>query len=254
MLALCIALSGSAIALQAGSVRSQHIVDGSVATADLGRGAVKAKQLGRGAVSEAKLRDRAVAAGQLGPGAVDAAHVADGAIGPSKLADDSIGSGPLAAGSVRADRVVHSAITGAKVAPGSLIANRFVNSAVTNAKLAANSIDSAKVVDNSLTGDHISEPALASPLLRGLELRSHTTASTVSATKSDTVSCLAGRVVVGGGVTINPASGTGNNIALTISAPDFTQPSTHWRGVARRIGPADGVAWSLTIRALCALP
>lgn len=82
VVALFVALSGSALALQANSVRSRHIVDGAVKSRDLKSGAVER--------------------GKLAGDAVDSVKVADGTLTGFDLASNAVTSSKILNGTVRA--------------------------------------------------------------------------------------------------------------------------------------------------------
>jgi len=77
-LALFVALSGSALALQANAVRSKHIVNGQVKAADLRKKAVNARALASDSVTAGKLANGSVTGAKLAQGSVASAHVANG--------------------------------------------------------------------------------------------------------------------------------------------------------------------------------
>lgn len=68
VVALFVALSGTAVALQANSIKSRHIKNGQVRTADLGSGAVTSRKVAMSAIGAPQLADRTVSI-DLSPGA-----------------------------------------------------------------------------------------------------------------------------------------------------------------------------------------
>lgn len=93
LIALFVALGGSAYALSKGSVKTKHIAKKAVKTKQLGNGAVKTKQLANGAVKGVKIAGGAIGSAQIAPGAVGGTQIAAGAVGGSQVAANSL-SGP----------------------------------------------------------------------------------------------------------------------------------------------------------------
>ena len=58
LVALFVALGGTAFALQRNSIASRHIVNGKVKAADLGQGSVKSRHVGRDALTGADIREK----------------------------------------------------------------------------------------------------------------------------------------------------------------------------------------------------
>lgn len=107
LLALFVALGGSAIAAKSGvfKVRSKNIVNGQVKTPDLRKNAV----------TSAKIRNGQVRAVDIGGSAVGASELAPGAVGVAALQPGAVGSGALAPGSVDGSKVQDNSLTGADI-------------------------------------------------------------------------------------------------------------------------------------------
>ncbi len=99
-LALFFALTGSAYAIERGSVGTKH--------------------LKKSAVRTGKIANSAVTRAKLAPAAVDAAQIAGGAVTRDKLAGGAVGTGNLAAGAVDTGRVANGSFTREKLAPGAV--------------------------------------------------------------------------------------------------------------------------------------
>ena len=69
-----------------GSITTEMLADGAVATKKIAAGAVTNTQLGPGAVGSSKIANGAVTSEKLGPGAVGSAKIANGAVTSEKLA------------------------------------------------------------------------------------------------------------------------------------------------------------------------
>ena len=107
IVALFVALGAGAYAagLARNSVKSKHIKDGQVHTADLGDASVTTAKIAGAAIDSVRLADGAVGSAKLADGSVGAAKIADGAVGSAKLADGSVDSAKIADGSVSASDV-----------------------------------------------------------------------------------------------------------------------------------------------------
>ncbi len=92
LLALFVALGGSALAVSKATVSSKDIKPNAVTT----------KKIKDGAVKTAKLADAAVTTSKLAANAVTTSELADAAVTTSKLADNAVTSGKIASGEVRA--------------------------------------------------------------------------------------------------------------------------------------------------------
>lgn len=121
-LALLLALTGSAIAagLTKSSVRSSHIVDGTVRTVDLRDNAVNAPKIAPDAVGAEEIAENAVSspevaldsltAGDLAPASVTSSEVADQSLTANDLGPDSVGASEIQANAVGAEEIGTSAV------------------------------------------------------------------------------------------------------------------------------------------------
>lgn len=135
------------------------------------------------------------------------------------------------------------------------------SSAVTNKKLAPNAVTSAKVQNRSLlradfaTGQLPAGPAgptgpagpAGPPGLSGVERIESTSATNSTSSRAATITCPAGKRLVGGGARLNPIL---PQVALQQSFPDNDNV---YRAAAREI-VSTGSNWSLTVFAVCATP
>ena len=133
------------------------------------------------------------------------------------------------------------------------------SSAVTNKKLAPNAVTSAKVQNRSLlradfaTGQLPAGPAgptgpagpAGPPGLSGVERIESTSATNSTSSRAATITCPAGKRLVGGGARLNPIL---PQVALQQSFPDNDNV---YRAAAREI-VSTGSNWSLTVFAVCA--
>jgi hypothetical protein len=124
--ALFAALTGSAIAagLAKDSVRSSHILNGTVRTVDL--------------------RDNAVSAPKIAPDAVGAEEIAENAVSSPEVAPDSLAAGDLAPASVTSSEVADQSLTANDLGPDSVGASEIQADAVGAAELAANAVNATE--------------------------------------------------------------------------------------------------------------
>jgi hypothetical protein len=97
-------------------VRSNHIVDGQVATADLADSAVTSAKIAIASVTTAKLADDAVATAKIAEAAVTSSKIAAGAVTSSKIAAGAVGTTGLADASVTTAKIANDAVTVDKLA------------------------------------------------------------------------------------------------------------------------------------------
>ncbi len=195
-LTLFVLLSGTALALQANTVRSRNIVNRSVTAEDLGHRAVAAPKLAHRAVAEAKLVAGAVSGAKLARGSVTGAKVLDASLTGADVSA-SVGTRELAGGAVTTTKIGSNAVTGAKVADGSLGGADLLANSI-GPQLANGSVTSAKVLDNSLTNVDINESALGPPLVRNVTINS-AAVSTGTSDRHVTANCPGGKILIGGG-------------------------------------------------------
>jgi hypothetical protein len=91
MVALFVALGGTALALSKNSIKSRHIAPGAVRGSDIRREAVKSSDIGNETVKGADIRDGAVGTSEIADGAVGASQIAGGAVTGEQLADGTVG-------------------------------------------------------------------------------------------------------------------------------------------------------------------
>ena len=89
-LALFIALSGTAYALERGSVSSREIATGAVKRAEIASGGVAKPEIRVDAVAPSEIRRNAVRSDEIRAGAVGTEELSDDAVTAAKLADGSV--------------------------------------------------------------------------------------------------------------------------------------------------------------------
>lgn len=95
LLALFVALGGTATAIQRNSVGTPQLRNNAVKAPKLASNSVKTRHIARNAVSGRKIAPNAVGGSQIGPNAV----------GPVQLAPGSVGAGQIASGAVGPDKL-----------------------------------------------------------------------------------------------------------------------------------------------------
>ncbi len=120
LLALFVALGGSALAVS--KVR------------------VGAKDIKRNAVTTRKIKNRAVTTSKLAEAAIITSKLAEEAVITSKLADNAVTTSKLA----------DNAVTTSKLAEAAVITSKLADNAVTTSKLADNAVTSGKIADGEI--------------------------------------------------------------------------------------------------------
>ena len=148
-------------------VTSSHIVDGTIATADLANssvttdkiadGAVTSAKFGNNAVSTAKITDANITTAKLADDAVTAAKIADGNVGATQLANNAVTTDKIQDNAVTTAKIANSAVTASKIPDGSITGAKIANDTVTNGKLATNSVSVTKLADNAVNTGKIQD-------------------------------------------------------------------------------------------------
>jgi hypothetical protein len=246
LVALFASTAGIALALQANSIRSKHIVNEQVRTADLAEGAVRGKKLAPKSVKSPKIADLAVGENELRDGAVGSRAVANNSLFVVDIAG-GLGAQQLGPGSVTAGKLGPNSINGAKVQSGALAGLHLATGSITGPHLAANSVNSARVIDNSLLASDVVVSDLGSPLARGLTRVDAQTASNSDNFKEVEAECPGSKKLIGGGGDVTVGAGT--TAALVASFPSLD--GTRWLARASEPSPSD-TSWSLGAYAICA--
>lgn len=178
--AVFLALGGTALAaVGKNTVRSAHIVDGTIRTIDIRDNAV----------NSAKVADESLTAADLGANSVNSDEIAENAVGTSEVAPDSLTAGDLGAASVTSSEVADQSLTANDLGPDSVGAGEIQTDAVGTSEVAANAVGSSELQSDSVRAAELAPLVQVS---NSTEIKGGDNA-TVS------VACPAGTVVISGG-------------------------------------------------------
>jgi len=200
-------------------VTSSHIVDGTIATADLANNSVTTDKIADGAVTSAKFGNNSVSTTNINDANVTTVKLADDAVTAAKIADGNVGANQLSSNAVTTVKIQDNAVTTAKIAAD----------AVTNAKIADNSIDSEHYVDGSIDTAHIADSQITSAkiadgtIVAG-DLASNSVTSAKIASNAVTTDKIAdGELTTLAGMQSTTASNLASGTALTASTAELNQ-------------------------------
>ena len=143
--------------LAAGSVTTDKILDGTIATADIKDAAVTNAKLAAGSVTTDKILDGTIATADIADAAVTNAKLAAGSVTTDKILDGTIVTADIADAAVTNAKLAANSVTTDKILDGTIVTADIADAAVTNAKLAADSVTYQKVADNAILTDNISD-------------------------------------------------------------------------------------------------
>ena len=173
--ALFAALTGSAIAagLTKDSVRSSHILNGTVRTVDL--------------------RDNAVNSAKIAPDQVGAEEIAENAVSSPEVAPDSLTAGDLAPNSVTSSEVADQSLTADDLGPDS----------VDSSEITANGVGADEIAADAVGPSELQSGSVRAAELAPITSVSNTVAINAGGNESVSVTCPAGTVVLSGGARAN---------------------------------------------------
>ena len=223
------------------SVSTSSIQVGAVTADKIAAGAVTGEGIAPGAVGTESLADGAVTTAKLAAGAVTAAKLAEASVGGAALVAGGVGNAALAAESVGRGKIRPGAVDGSRVAADSLTGKNIKESTLGKVPLATEADSATKAGNATKLGG-----LPASAFLSSVELVSNRTEQNAQRIKGPLrVACPSGTVVVGGGASIDGATG---GVALSTNAPDG---ATGWVAAAEAIKDPGG-PWRLVVTAICA--
>ncbi len=196
-----------------GSITTQMLSDGAVATSKLGIVSVTNAKIADGAITNDKLADNSITAAKIQSGAIDGNTFADDSINGIKIASgtitlDRLHSNALngkqdtlnAGSNITIDNVTNtisatvdasipdSSITNGKMAINSINTNNIISSAVTGAKIADDTITILNMTANSVGTSNIENNAIVSAKI---------TDGNITSSKLATASVIAGKIATG---------------------------------------------------------
>ena len=182
--ALFIALSGSAYAIDGGlpgqdQVGSADIIDGEVFSADVRNnqifsGDVRDDTFPNGGLVGADIADESLTGSDIGFGAVESADVADGSLDSADIADASLSGVDIADGGVDNAELAPNSVTGAEVFPSSL----------TGADVLSNSLTGADIGSETIGDDELEPSAVGASEVANASLGTAEFASSIPAVKA----------------------------------------------------------------------
>ncbi len=169
LLALFVALGGSALAVN--GVR------------------VGAKNIKRNAVVTGKIKNRAVTTSKLAEAAVTASKLAEAAVTASQLADNAVTSGKIADNAVTTSKLAQAAVDASKLADNAVTTSKLADAAVTTSQLADNAVTLGKIADGEIRAGDLGNITIVQNTVQ-VENNTDGTAD---------VACPAGSVMLSGG-------------------------------------------------------
>jgi hypothetical protein len=134
LIALFVAMSGSAIALQGkntvdtgdvkkNTLKSNDVKDNNLRGKDVKDGKLTGDDVEDGSLAGADVQDNSLEAADLAPNSVDSLEIADNAVNDAKIADNAVGSAEIADNAVGRSEIAAAGIGGEEI--GDNIAPRF---------------------------------------------------------------------------------------------------------------------------------
>ncbi len=102
------------------AVTSADILDGTIATVDLGANCVGSGQIAAGAVGESQLADNSVPSAKIADGTIASADMAADSIGAAQISADAVGASEIAPNAVSNDELASDAASLNKVSGGAM--------------------------------------------------------------------------------------------------------------------------------------
>jgi len=139
------------------SIRAEHYVDGSIATAHLAADVITGAKIADNAIDSEHYTDGSIDNAHIADDAIDSEHYVDGSIDTAHIADNAITSAKLGVDVIVAEDIANNAITVAELADNAVTTAKINADAVTSAKIADDAIDSEHYTDASIDTAHIAD-------------------------------------------------------------------------------------------------
>jgi hypothetical protein len=134
----------AAAALQANTVDSSELVDGSVDLSHMSVNSIDSDQYVDGSIDVAHMAANSIDSAQYVDGSIDTAHIAADQITSALIADDQIDS----------EHIVDGSIDLAHMSVNSIDSDQYVNGSIDTAHIAADQITAALIADDVINSEH----------------------------------------------------------------------------------------------------
>jgi hypothetical protein len=168
LVALFLALVGTAFAAPKFAVRSAQIVDATIRTVDLRDEAVKSVKVANGTLTADDLGIDSVGSEEIAKDAVKSDEIAENAVASPEVAPDSLTAGDLAANSVGSSEVVDQSLTQADLGINSVGETEVAPNAISADELATVNVRQAnEPINNGANGNISVDCAAGEQVLSG---------------------------------------------------------------------------------------
>ena len=211
----------AAAALQANTVDSAELVDGSVDLSHMSANSVDSDQYVDGSIDTAHIAADQITSALIADDQIDSEHIVDGSIDLAHMSANSVDSDQYVDGSIDTAHIAADNITSALIADDQIDSEHIVDGSIDLAHMSVNSIDSDQYVDGSIDLAHMSANSVDSDqYVDGSVDNVHLANSSITVSDgSNTTAMALGSTVTFAGTTneveVGESSGT-----ITIGLPD----------------------------------
>jgi len=206
----------AAAALQANTVDSSELVDGSVDLSHMSVNSIDSDQYVDGSIDTAHIAADQITSALIADDQIDSEHIVDASIDLAHMSVNSIDSDQYVDGSIDTAHIANDAITAALIADDVINSEHYAAGSIDAEHMAANSIDSDSYVDGSIDLAHMSANSVDSDqYVDGSVDNVHLAASSWTVSDGSNTSPIS----LGGTATF---SGTANEIEVGESAGTVT--------------------------------
>jgi len=211
----------AAAALQANTVDSAELVDGSVDLSHMSVNSIDSDQYVDGSIDTAHIAADQITSALIADDQIDSEHIVDGSIDLAHMSVNSIDSDQYVDGSIDTAHIAADNITSALIADDQIDSEHIVDGSIDLAHMSVNSIDSDQYVDGSIDLAHMSANSVDSDqYVDGSVDNVHLANSSITVSDgSNTTAMALGSTVTFAGTTneVNVAESSGT---VTIGLPD----------------------------------